>query len=256
MGVSNGQVANETTFNNAFMARNNDTDTTGKVDLKNSGSTNVLDVQKMVNQIMDTDGIASLDDANRKVYSDTTVVANADDRKVAIGKLSAAFKESGSPLAITRILTQSDGENFRGLATFISGTMIGVVGNGIAQTVTINYSGKPKTYINSSITMADNTSSATVLAAVTQAANLGFEANFSIKRGTNWIIGKIRVVDNGDSTASITPNYVEVGDCGITWTATIESLVGVASICLKYTTTSTGTAAKAQWEYDTYPIPT
>lgn len=36
MGVSDGQLANQTTFNNGFMARNTDTSTTGKVDLKNT----------------------------------------------------------------------------------------------------------------------------------------------------------------------------------------------------------------------------
>lgn len=49
MSVSDGQRANAENFNNAFMSRTTDTDTTGKVDLKDSGSTDVIDAQLVIN---------------------------------------------------------------------------------------------------------------------------------------------------------------------------------------------------------------
>lgn len=52
MGVSDGQLANENIFNGAFMARNADTDTVGKIDLKNVSSTQIIDVQKVINDLL------------------------------------------------------------------------------------------------------------------------------------------------------------------------------------------------------------
>lgn len=49
MSVSNGQSANQTTFNNAFMSRTTDTSTTGKIDLEDSGSDSITDLQQVVN---------------------------------------------------------------------------------------------------------------------------------------------------------------------------------------------------------------
>lgn len=54
MSVSNGQTANATTFNNAFVSRTTNTDTVGKVDLANtdvaSGST-ITNVQRELNKL-------------------------------------------------------------------------------------------------------------------------------------------------------------------------------------------------------------
>lgn len=99
MGVSNGQKANETTFNQAFMARNNDTDTSGVVTLKNTADVNsgaqVTNAQRAINELEDTVGMSGEGDANRKVYSSNHVVANGDNRKVSVGKLDAKFAASG-----------------------------------------------------------------------------------------------------------------------------------------------------------------
>jgi len=61
-GVSNGQYANEDSFNDAFMARNGDTDTIGKVDLLNadaaSGST-ISNLQRAVNSLCSVLGITN-----------------------------------------------------------------------------------------------------------------------------------------------------------------------------------------------------
>ena len=49
MGVSNGQNANQTTFNNGLLGRNSDDDTTGKIDLLNSDSSSLTDIQSNIN---------------------------------------------------------------------------------------------------------------------------------------------------------------------------------------------------------------
>lgn len=89
MSVVNGQLANQTTFNNAFMSRTAaSTSTVAVVALQNGGSTAIADAQKYIQQLADTSGETE-NDANRKVYSSMVFVANGDSRKVAIGKLDA-----------------------------------------------------------------------------------------------------------------------------------------------------------------------
>lgn len=51
MSVLNGQDANQTTFNNAFMSRTSNTSTTGKVDLSNADHSSVSDIQRELNAI-------------------------------------------------------------------------------------------------------------------------------------------------------------------------------------------------------------
>lgn len=83
MGVNNNDIANETTFNDAFMARGNDTDTTGKVDLKNGGSATILDAQKTINDNKtEFDDHADDDNAHREVDTKSNLVtwaATADN---------------------------------------------------------------------------------------------------------------------------------------------------------------------------------
>lgn len=95
MSVSNNQNANETTFNTSFMSREVNTSTVGEVQLANttnpdSGAT-VTNTQRAINELEDTTGMAGEGDATRKVYSSNNVVANGDNRKVAIGKVDAEF---------------------------------------------------------------------------------------------------------------------------------------------------------------------
>ncbi len=54
MGLSDGQDAGQSTFNDAFMSRNGtNTDTTAKVDLLNSDSDSITDLQSVVNQLLE-----------------------------------------------------------------------------------------------------------------------------------------------------------------------------------------------------------
>ena len=94
MSVSNGQSADQTTFNEAFLSRKIDSDTVGKIGLKNpdlvSGD-EIDNAQRYINEIADADGTSGEGDANRKIYSSNNVVLDGDDRKVAIGKLDGEF---------------------------------------------------------------------------------------------------------------------------------------------------------------------
>lgn len=94
MAVSNGQDANQTTFNSAFISRTQDSDTIGKVGLNNTSDVNsgaqIVNTQRLINEVRDATGVAGEGDTNSKVYSSTNYVANGDDRKVAIGKLDTA----------------------------------------------------------------------------------------------------------------------------------------------------------------------
>lgn len=62
MTVSNGQLANQTTFNSSFMSREIDTDTVGKVDLLNADSlsgASVINSQRVINSIASAMGITT-----------------------------------------------------------------------------------------------------------------------------------------------------------------------------------------------------
>lgn len=89
-GVSNGDLANESTFDSAYMYANGDTGTVGKVSLQNtdplSGAT-VVNAQRLLNELADADGVAGEGDPNAKIYSSANYIQDGDDRKVAIAKL-------------------------------------------------------------------------------------------------------------------------------------------------------------------------
>lgn len=93
MSVINGALANQTTFNNAFLSRTAAvTSTVSKLQLANSGSTSVDDAQKFLNQAADTAGFTE-NDSTRKDYSSQNIIANGDSHKVAIGKIDQAVQD-------------------------------------------------------------------------------------------------------------------------------------------------------------------
>jgi len=95
MSVTNGQIANQTTFNNAFMSRTANTTTVGVVGLNNVSDPNsgaaVANSQQAINEIFDAEGMTGTGDTTRKTYSSNEVIANGDSKKVALGKLDAKF---------------------------------------------------------------------------------------------------------------------------------------------------------------------
>lgn len=99
MSVTNGQLANQTTFNNAFVSRTQTTpasnSVTGIIKLANTTDPNsgaaFDNTQQYINEIADSDGTVGTSDATRKVYSSSNIVASGDSRKIAIGKIDAEF---------------------------------------------------------------------------------------------------------------------------------------------------------------------
>lgn len=125
MSVNNGNPANADTFNTSFMSREVDTSTVGVVNLDNTTDINsgaeIVNVQRYINEIADSDGTAGEGDATRKTYSSTTVIANNDNRKVAIGKLDAELASVNSDISdinteITNKFDAVTGHNHDGTA--------------------------------------------------------------------------------------------------------------------------------------------
>jgi len=95
MSVSNGQLANQTTFNGAFLSRTVNTSTVGTVTLNNTSDINsgaqVVNLQRAVNEIFNAVGMTGEGDASRNDYASNNYVANGVSRQVAIGQLDSAF---------------------------------------------------------------------------------------------------------------------------------------------------------------------
>ncbi len=79
-GVTDGQRANQTSFNAAFMARNGNTDTTGRVSLLNIGSGNITDLQKFLNDLSSYIGTVE-NDPDFKLYSSNEYILDGDSIK-------------------------------------------------------------------------------------------------------------------------------------------------------------------------------
>lgn len=96
MSVANGQKANSTTFNDAFMSKSANSTTTGVMDFNNSSDPDsgarITNVQQAVNEIFDAVGMSGIDDATRKDYSTNNFVSDGDSHKTAIGKLDTAIQ--------------------------------------------------------------------------------------------------------------------------------------------------------------------
>lgn len=93
MSISDGQPVNAAVSNAAWMSRLVDTSTIGKVDLLEVSTTDLLDLQRIINEILDQNGLSNevATDANAKVYSSNNVGTNGDNQKVFIGKLDGEF---------------------------------------------------------------------------------------------------------------------------------------------------------------------
>jgi len=95
MSVTNGNTANATTFNNAFVSRTVDTSTVGVLTLNNTSDVDsgaiINNTQQSINELFDASGVAGQDDLTRNDYSSNNVVSNGQSRKVAIGVIDAAF---------------------------------------------------------------------------------------------------------------------------------------------------------------------
>jgi hypothetical protein len=95
MSIQDGQPVDALNSNAAWLSRKIDSDTLGKIALKNITDPNsgniIYNIQRAVNELFDTDGVTGEGDANRKIYSSNEFISNGDDRKTAIGTLDASL---------------------------------------------------------------------------------------------------------------------------------------------------------------------
>jgi len=102
MSVVNGQIANQTTFNTAFMSRTaSTTSTVAKVAFQNADVESgafVTNIQRAVNKAFE--GVGSTGEADTAInnYANQNYIANGDNRKVAVGKLDAQLKTTQTDL--------------------------------------------------------------------------------------------------------------------------------------------------------------
>lgn len=96
MSVSNGQLGNASTFNTAFLSRLSNSDTVAKIDLLNTDTTSLVDLQRIINEILSVQGHANqgASDATVNDYATNNLVTNGDNRKQAIEALDASFDVS------------------------------------------------------------------------------------------------------------------------------------------------------------------
>lgn len=157
--VNNGQKANETTFNNAFVSRTDDSDTFGVVGLNNTSDPNsgaqVVNTQRAINKLFDADGTSGEADGNAKNYSSNNYVLDGDSRKVAIERLDQALADKvNSPVsAVTNAVAKfsdATGDNIQASGVTIdSSDNVNIPGNLTVQgDLTVNGT---TTTVNSSV---------------------------------------------------------------------------------------------------------
>lgn len=112
MSVSNGELANETTFNTSFMSREIDTGTVGKVDLSNTdplSGTAIVNLQKNINALASALGISPNQVQNYLVsWASTVVGLSSSDVVDKVEALVARFTGTGG-----HVHTGVDGESSR-----------------------------------------------------------------------------------------------------------------------------------------------
>lgn len=93
MAVSDGQLVNASVSNAAWMSRLINTDTIGKVDLKHNSVTNLIHIQRIINEILSTVGLSNqaATDGAATSYSSNINILDGDTHKSAIEKLDAVL---------------------------------------------------------------------------------------------------------------------------------------------------------------------
>ena len=99
MTVSNGQLANQTTFNSSFMSREIDTDTVGKVDLLNADSlsgASLINTQRIINSLASALGITTSEVYDFLITWGSDIVGAPNDTvKARINAIVAKFAGTG-----------------------------------------------------------------------------------------------------------------------------------------------------------------
>lgn len=99
MSVLNGQLANQTTFNNGYMSRTDPTTSTvAVVQLNNAlpiSGPSISNVQQAINELFQACGLTGVGDTGANNYATEYVITDGDSYKEAIEKLDLVFKGVG-----------------------------------------------------------------------------------------------------------------------------------------------------------------
>jgi hypothetical protein len=104
------------------------------------------------------------------------------------------------------------------------------------------------------ITLADNTAAATTTGIRIKAlSGAAFAVKYKIDRGTNFRTGTLTAVGAEGTVRQFADDYVETADIGVTLTVDVDDLdstvtPGNETLVVKYTTTSSGTAATMSYQ--------
>lgn len=231
-GVTDGQRANQTSFNAAFMARNGDTDTTGKVSLLNLASTNIVDLQKFVNDLASYIGTIE-NDPDFKLYASNEYIQDGDSLKEAIEVLDniARFLNDEIDAAKLRLddaedrldVIENQDSTFNGNKTFTGNTtFLGTVTSINSEElvvedayITINKNGTDLTAENAGVEVERPAGNAALQFDSSLASfwKIGLAADLKeiIVNGVNQIVGGIKDFISGIKTDSIVESTIDAG---------------------------------------------
>ncbi len=133
MSVSNGQTANQTTFNNAFMSRTTNTSTVGKVDLSNVASesgSSIVNSQRELNALASFTGKSiNVAKDNIPAWSENNIGASGDSLFDKVDAIDVFIGDG--------VLIDTGTQVFTGAKTFTNLSASGVF-NVVAQTYALN----------------------------------------------------------------------------------------------------------------------
>lgn len=71
MSVNDGEKVNASVTNAAYLSRKSDSDTVGEIDLRNLSYTDIISLQRVINEALDALGVTNqaATDANAKTHS-------------------------------------------------------------------------------------------------------------------------------------------------------------------------------------------
>lgn len=154
MSTNNGQPADETTFNNAYLSRLSDSDTIGKIDLANADTANITDVQATINQ-----NITDIDQNRTDIDSNDVELADHESRistnETDIAAIQGDYVDLDTNQTIAGEKTFSDDAVFNGDLT-VNGTTTTVNSATLDVTdknITVNNGGSDATSEGAGITV-------------------------------------------------------------------------------------------------------
>lgn len=230
-GVAPGSPVSASNTNSAFIEKNADDATVGKLGLSNVDSTNsgnsVVNTQGEINGLNTFLGrTAAAGPISKPNWTNNDVGISTDDVKTRADLITAKFNGTTGHKH-----TGTAGDGAR-----IAGTSVWSIS-----------SAQP--------TIADNQSSPSIITSWPVATICQVNVEFQLIRNGLIKAGKLRFTTDMTS-AVFTYDWEEpFGDCGITFSTTVEMVGGISSMTWKYTSTNTGFVPKILYEASAKQFP-